>query len=133
LCTYLLQTAYSACTDIKADDGTLYDLTGIPTVSGKDPQDSYGWQYSANPCTPLTSPCDVCNMDAGYCQVNPSRTSFFCVGAVATVTFSGQAGGTGVIANFVAPADKTGLVRKGTLTITCDPTITGTPPSKETF
>jgi len=119
---YLITTGSAVCTGIKANDGTAYDLTGLPTITGVDPADNFKWTYSTNLCSPLPMACDVCAMDAGYCQVSPSRQTIFCVGSSSAppIAIAGLDGGKGVVATFTSPPDKGGTVRKGTVTVNCD-------------
>jgi len=110
------------CAGIRANDGSVYDLTGLPTITGVDPNDNFKWSYSVNLCSPLPIACDVCLMDAGYCQVSPSRQTIFCVGSASQppISFAGLDGGKGVVATFTSPADKGGTVRKGLVTVNCN-------------
>jgi len=97
-------------------------LNMIPTISGVDPADNFKWTYSISLCTPLPMACDVCDMDAGYCQVSPSRQTVFCVGlAYPNNRVVGLNSGFGVMATFISPPDKGGTVRGGNVTVNCDP------------
>jgi len=104
----------------KAADGSLYDITGIQTVSGRDPSDQFGWQYSANLCTPLPMTCDICGTQSAYCQVSPSHTSVFCVGSISSVKLMGFPAGRGLV-GYVSSTSPDGNVRSGNVTIICNP------------
>jgi len=94
----------------------------IPTVSGSDPLDHFPWKYTINLCTPLPQTCDVCAMNAGYCQMSPSGTTAFCVGsAYPNDRIVGLNGGQGVMAFFTSPPDRSGNVRSGNVTVYCNP------------
>jgi len=120
---YQIALIHCDCTSVTAPDGTTYDqLNMIPTVTGVDPSDNFKWTYSINLCTPLPQACDVCVMDAGYCQVSPSRQTIFCVGsAYPNDRIVGLNAGKGVLTTFTSPPDKGGTVRIGIVTVNCNP------------
>jgi len=45
------------------------------------------------------------------------------VGTTASVSITGQAGGMGIVASFSAPPTTDGTLRKGTVTVKCNPSV----------
>jgi len=120
---YQIALIHCDCTSVIAPDGTTYDqLNMIQTVTGADPLDRYQWKYSINLCTPLPQACDVCNMDAGYCQVSPGTSRYvFCVGSgYPNDRIVGLNAGQGVMATFTSPPDNNGDVRTGNVIVHCN-------------
>jgi len=107
---------------ILANDGSVYNLTDLGTISGSDSNDtSFRWVYSANLCDPLPMTCDVCGTSSAYCQVSPSGSTSFCVGSRNNITWTGLPHGRGVVATVLSPPDIGGTVRQGTIVVFCDP------------
>jgi hypothetical protein len=108
-----------SCTIISTD-GYIYNLTGIPTIAGRDPNDTFGWNFRVNLCSPLPMTCDICGIQSAYCQVSPSRTRHYCVGSISSVKLVGFPGGRGVI-GYVSSTSPNGDLRSGNVTMLCNP------------
>jgi len=92
-------------------------------VAGSDPQDQNPnkYIYSVDLCSPIPFACDTCTTDSGYCQQSTDKKWTFCVGKYSTASFVGQDGGKGVQIYYTSPPGNDGLVRKGTVTVNCNP------------
>jgi hypothetical protein len=67
----------------------------------------------------------LCKRNSGYCQQSLDKRFTYCVGLSATASFVGQDGGAGVTIFYVSPpGEEDNSVRKGTVTIKCNPAAT---------
>jgi len=107
------------CREAVTTNGYTYDLVRIQTVSGSGKVPEW-YVYYVNPCNPLPMDCDVCGLNAGYCQQLRDKRFTFCVGTLPAKAYNGASDGKSLNITFVSLPEN-GIVRSGILTINCDP------------